>query len=136
MSPTKKKQPEESDMAKDPPKRKKASPPEPTGASKPSQKRSKKTTADTPQTQEIPQDLKVKPDTTKVMGENAEVPEGENDKRPRNPRGLASTFARRYKPTSVFGAAKWEAIRSAFDSVIRAHVTRPYTHEDRGYCTS
>lgn len=39
--------------------------------------------------------------------------------------GDAKTFARRYKPTTSWGAGKWEALRSVFTSIIAVRVNGP-----------
>lgn len=46
----------------------------------------------------------------------------------------SKTFAKRYRPNSVFGASKWDGIKEAFDEVIRPNVDGPYTaHEDTDF---
>lgn len=39
--------------------------------------------------------------------------------------GEAKTFARRYKPTTTWGACKWEALKSVFTSIISVRVNGP-----------
>ena len=41
------------------------------------------------------------------------------------------TFARRYKPTTSYGSAKWEALRSAYTSIVAIHQTSPSQGEAR-----
>ena len=56
-------------------------------------------------------------------------------KRVRNPGGSV-TFARRYKPSSSFGAAKWDAIRNAFVAEIKPLLNKLSEHEARFFFQS
>lgn len=72
-------------------------------------------------------------DVGKDVSEGKETEEGgeapKKPKRVRNPGGSV-TFARRYKPSSSFGAAKWDAIRNAFVAEIKPHLSKFSEHED------
>lgn len=131
------------DATNDPPKRKtprtkakaapkvKADTSKPSGASKPPQRKRK--AADM---SELGAQLEAERDLAKAQA--AEVSNGAPGegkvtnppkvRKPRNPQG-AVTFARRYKPTSSFGAAKWDAIRNTFIDDLRPALPRAYTHE-------
>lgn len=54
----------------------------------------------------------------------------EKKERKRQPNGEAATFARRPKPSSSMGVAKWLALRQVFGEIIRPKVRSPSTHED------
>ena len=73
--------------------------------------------------EETPADaaLKRKQKATKDMKDN---------KKPRKPVGEATTFARRYQPTSFLGRAKWEALREAFSIYIKPALAHYSAHED------
>jgi len=76
-------------------------------------------------------------DVGKDVSEGKETEEGgeapKKPKRVRNPGGSV-TFARRYKPSSSFGAAKWDAIRNAFVAEIKPHLSKFSEHEAVGFC--
>ena len=69
----------------------------------------------------VGKDVSKRKDTEKEVNEPKK-------KRVRNPGGSV-TFARRYKPSSSFGAAKWDAIRNAFVAEIKPLLNKFSEHE-------
>ena len=67
------------------------------------------------------------PNSSKRRKAPAEVADGVTPGKERKKRGDGDTktFARRYKPTTTWGACKWEALRSVFTSIISVKVNGP-----------
>lgn len=58
-----------------------------------------------------------------LKGEKKECKEANRKPTKRKVGGAPSTFARRAEPTSEFGRLKWNALRGAFNEVIKPHLT-------------
>lgn len=64
-----------------------------------------------------------------------EIKDGDNPEEPKQPKKrvrseVAATFARRPPPSSEFGRAKWGALRSAFEKIIKPHLATYSAAED------
>lgn len=64
-----------------------------------------------------------------------DIKDGENPEEPKKPKkrvrsDVPATFARRGEPSSVFGLAKWKALRSAFEKIVKPHLATYSAAED------